>query len=174
MVSRTALAVITIAGGALAIKLISDADRAEAEGSGGIVVPFNFDFDSFLPESSPTPTVPPPATGGGVPTPSDVGPAYARAPGFVQAVIRASFERKDYEAMAAIAECESSFVPTAWNQNGEDSRGHWQINIGPGANTDMRHRDLFDPFQNGEAARIILDRQGYRAWFHCSKRNGLI
>ena len=162
--------VLTIAGGALVLKLITDAERAAVEQRGDtVVIPLPWGNPE---DPTPTPTPAPPS--GGVPDPSTVGAKYARAPGFVQAVIREHFDRDQWDNAAGVAECESSFVPTAHNTNGEDSRGLWQINIGPGANTDMASWDLFDPFVNGRAAAIILKRQGWRAWFHCARRNGLI
>jgi len=61
----------------------------------------------------------------------------------------------------------------AHNTAGEDSRGLWQINIGPGANTDLAHMNLFDPVQNAEAAVIVWKRQGWRAWYNCAKLKGV-
>jgi len=46
----------------------------------------------------------------------------------------------------------------------EYSGGIWQINTGPGGNTDLAGYDLSDPEQNAKAARIVRDRQGPRAW----------
>lgn len=66
--------------------------------------------------------------------------------------------------MTAIAMAESGGNPAAHNNRGEDSRGLAQINIGPGANTDLAGFDLFDPAQNAKAARIVYDRQGPGAW----------
>ena len=65
----------------------------------------------------------------------------------------------------AIALAESGGHIEAWNRSGEDSRGLWQINVGPGANTDMAAWDLFDPDVNARAARVIHDRNsGWCPW----------
>lgn len=68
------------------------------------------------------------------------------------------------QIMAAIALGESGGNTAAHNTKGEDSRGLWQINIGPGANTDLAGMDLFDPMVNARAAKIVLNRQGLNAW----------
>jgi hypothetical protein len=67
-------------------------------------------------------------------------------------------------AQAATVMGESGGNPSTHNNQGEDSRGLNQINIGPGANTDLAGYDLFDPDQNFQAARIVYDRQGPNAW----------
>jgi len=102
-----------------------------------------------------------------------VGVSFDRAPGLAQELIREHFPRGAWENMARLGECESNWIPSAHNPNGEDSRGFWQINIGPGANTDMADRDLWDPVENAEAAAIIWRRQGYRAWLNCAKLKGV-
>lgn len=66
--------------------------------------------------------------------------------------------------MTAIAMAESGGNTAAHNNKGEDSRGLGQVNIGPGANTDLANLDLFDPAQNAKAMRIVYDRQGPGAW----------
>ena len=66
--------------------------------------------------------------------------------------------------MTAIAMAESGGNTAAHNNKGEDSRGLGQVNIGPGANTDLAGFDLFDPSQNAKAMRIVYDRQGPGAW----------
>ena len=66
--------------------------------------------------------------------------------------------------MTAIAMAESGGNPAAHNNRGEDSRGLGQINIGPGANTDLAGYNLFDPAENAKAMRIVYDRQGPGAW----------
>ena len=100
--------------------------------------------------------------------------AYSRAPGYVQQAIRHYFPESEWGNAAAIAECESGFNPNAHNTIGEDSRGLFQINVGPGANTDLAGFRLFDPFQNARAARIVWNRQGWRGWLNCARRQGLV
>jgi len=49
----------------------------------------------------------------------------------------------------------------AWNCTGEDSRGLWQINVAPGANSDLLALgNLFNSEVNARAARIVHDRNG--------------
>ena len=102
-----------------------------------------------------------------------VGRHFDRAPGLAQELIRMHFPRASWERMASIGECESNWHPRAHNTSGEDSRGWFQINIGPGANTDMAGLDLFDPVVNVEQASIIWKRQGYDAWRNCSRLKGI-
>lgn len=123
----------------------------------------------------PADPLPPPAPAGPQPEVrfEPVGISFDRAPGLAQELIREHFPRGAWENMARLGECESNWVATAHNQNGEDSRGWWQINIGPGANTDMARLNLWDPIQNAEAAAAIWKRQGYRAWLNCAKLKGV-
>ena len=108
--------------------------------------------------------------------PSEVGITFANAPGFVQMAIRESgWPEEEWENAAKIAKCESSFIPSAHNPRGEDSRGLWQINLRAwGADPFISQLDLWDPFDNAKAAHYVWVRQGYRAWYHCGRRAGLV
>lgn len=87
------------------------------------------------------------------------------APGYLRLIIEQEWPQGTWERAAAIAGGESSFNPAAHNTAGEDSRGLWQINVVPQANIDLLALgDLFDPRTNAKAARIVWERQGWRAW----------
>jgi hypothetical protein len=66
--------------------------------------------------------------------------------------------------MAAIALAESGGNPTIQNQQGYDVWGLWQINIGPGANTEYTQAAMVTPMANARAAVAILNSQGLTAW----------
>lgn len=102
-----------------------------------------------------------------------VGVAFDRAPGLAQELIRETWPRAAWEHAALIGECESNWNPSAHNTAGEDSRGWFQINIGPGANTDLADLNLFDPVENVQAALIVWKRQGWRAWLNCARVKGV-
>lgn len=103
-----------------------------------------------------------------------IGPRFDATPGFVQAVIRRHFPEAAWEHAAAIVECESGFRPEAHNTAGEDSRGLFQINVVPAANIDLLPLgDLFNPDINAQAARIVWQRQGWRAWLNCARIQGV-
>lgn len=96
------------------------------------------------------------------------------APGYLRLIIEQEWPQGTWERAAAIAGGESSFYPGANNTAGEDSRGLWQINVGPGANTDLLALgDLYDPRTNAKAARIVWERQGWRAWQNVANALGI-
>lgn len=75
----------------------------------------------------------------------------------------------------AIINFESHGDPSSHNTKGEDSRGLMQINVGPGANTDLSGLNLFDPETNIKAAaQTILPRQGWGAWSTLSEAKSLL
>lgn len=105
---------------------------------------------------------------------TEYGPAMMRAPGYLRLLIANTFPRDAWEHAATIAYGESGFDPSAHNTNGEDSRGLWQINVGPGANSDlMVLGDLFDPAVNVQAAYVVWNRQGWRAWQNVANSLGV-
>lgn len=55
----------------------------------------------------------------------------------------------------AVGKAESGGDPKAHNTRGEDSRGLMQINVGPGANTQFRGENLFDPKTNLRIAKKV-------------------
>jgi hypothetical protein len=73
-----------------------------------------------------------------------------------------------------VAELESGWNTGAHNTDGEDSRGLWQINVGPGAHPDLRKDNLFDPQVNAWYAAVIWRASGWFAWYNSAKKLGLI
>jgi hypothetical protein len=96
------------------------------------------------------------------------GPQGLRGDGIgttVKAARAAGFTGQDLVTMVAIAGAESGYNARINAAGPEDSRGLWQINVGPGANTDMlKLGNLYDPFVNAKAMRLIRARQGLSAW----------
>lgn len=82
----------------------------------------------------------------------------------LDAAIKAGFSPSEAVTMLAIALAESSGYADAHNPRNEDSRGLWQINVDPNANDDLIGMDLYDPYENAKAAKIIYDRQSISAW----------
>jgi hypothetical protein len=101
----------------------------------------------------------------------------AGVPGFANGGLvgaaRKYFKGGTLKTMLAIALAESGGRLRAWNRKGEDSRGPWQINVGPGANTDLAGMPLFTYPGNAKADRIVLNRQGFDAWTMYSNRTYL-
>ena len=97
-----------------------------------------------------------------------VSAAQGMVPGFANGGLvgaaRKYFKGNTLKTMLAIALAESGGRLRAWNRKGEDSRGPWQINVGPGANPDLAGMPLFTYAGNAKAARIVLNRQGFNAW----------
>jgi Lysozyme like domain/Peptidase M15 len=65
---------------------------------------------------------------------------------------RAGFKGQALQTAVAVAMAESSGNRMSHATHGEDSRGLWQINVGPGANTQYANRELYDPKTNAEIA----------------------
>jgi hypothetical protein len=108
-----------------------------------------------------------PTTGGG-------GPTFAAAPGYVQEAIRRHWPADLWEEAAMIARCESGWRADAHNPRGEDSRGLFQINVGPGAHPELAAVDLYDPDVNARHAYQIYKAAGsWRPWWNCAGMLGL-
>lgn len=84
----------------------------------------------------------------------------------------AGFDDSQATIMAGIALAESQGNPNAHNPKPpDDSYGLWQINM-IGKNGPERrawfgisnNKQLFDPKTNARAAKIIYDKQGFKAW----------
>jgi len=80
----------------------------------------------------------------------------------LDALIQAGFNESEATTMLAVALAESGGDTNARNQDGEDSRGLFQIHVG--ANTDLRGMNLYDPYEGAKAAKIVYDRQTISAW----------
>jgi hypothetical protein len=117
--------------------------------------------------------------GGGTPLPPPIdttaGPTFARAPGYVQTAISRHWPRHLWEAAARITECESGWRTDAHNPRGEDSRGLFQINVGPGAHPHLANENLYDPDVNAMYAfQIYQGRDSWQPWYNCAKMLGLL
>lgn len=73
-----------------------------------------------------------------------------------------------------VCRLESGFNTAAWNTDGEDSRGLWQINVARGAHPDLAVYNLMDPQINAWFAATIWRVSGWRAWYNSALRLGLI
>lgn len=87
-------------------------------------------------------------------------------------VLAAAVGMKDPKTMAAIAMAESNGNTNAHNATPpDDSYGLWQINMlgemGPARRRQFgisKNTDLYNPFVNARAAKMIQDSQGLKAW----------
>jgi len=73
-----------------------------------------------------------------------------------------------------VAELESGWRTAAWNRQGEDSRGLWQINVDYAAHPDLAGVNLFDPQVCAYYAHAIWLKDGWRAWHNAADRLGLL
>lgn len=69
---------------------------------------------------------------------------------------------------------ESGYATHAWNNQGENSRGLWQINVGTGAHPELAGVNLWDPQVNAFYAARIWRDSGWGAWWNSARRLGLI
>lgn len=73
-----------------------------------------------------------------------------------------------------VANLESGWRTGAWNADGEDSRGLWQINVVDAAHPEMAKWNLFDPQINAYfAGRIYAAAGNWRDWLNSAIRLGL-
>jgi len=84
------------------------------------------------------------------------------------------FPLEEVDNAVDVCRLESGYNTAAWNNDGEDSRGLWQINVGPGAHPDLKKDNLFDPQVNGFYAGLIFRNSGWRAWYNSAVKLGLI
>jgi len=73
-----------------------------------------------------------------------------------------------------VAQLESRWRTDAHNTDGEDSRGLWQVNVGPGAHPELAAWNLFDGQVNAYFAAEIWRESGWAAWYYSAKALGLI
>lgn len=73
-----------------------------------------------------------------------------------------------------VARLESGYNTGAWNNEGEDSRGIWQINVVDAAHPDLASSNLFDPQVCAYYAARIWADSGWAAWYHSAQALGLI
>jgi hypothetical protein len=83
-----------------------------------------------------------------------------------QSVLRqAGFPESEIVDMGAIGKAESSLCPTAYNPNGENSIGVWQINMNAHGTRFGTREQLFDPLTNARAALAVYkEAHGKRPW----------
>lgn len=78
------------------------------------------------------------------------------------------FPWPEIERAVAVAELESDFNTSAWDQSGEDSRGLWQINVK--AWPQWANWNLFDPTVNAYCAYQVFTKQGWAAWLNSARK----
>lgn len=80
----------------------------------------------------------------------------------------------EVENAVNVAFLESRFQTAAWNNQGEDSRGLWQINVAAGAHPDLKRDNLFDPQVNAYYAALIWRHAAWTAWYNSAKQLNLL
>jgi hypothetical protein len=91
----------------------------------------------------------------------------------VRAVASCYFPADQVENAVNVARLESGNWTGAWNLQGEDSRGLWQVNVGKGAHPELARWNLFDPTVCGYFAGQIWRSSGWRAWYNSASALGL-
>jgi len=84
------------------------------------------------------------------------------------------FPLEEIDHAVDVAKLESGWNTGAWNTEGEDSRGLWQINVAPGAHPQLSESNLFDPQVNAYYAARIWQTSGWRAWYNSALALGLL
>lgn len=84
------------------------------------------------------------------------------------------FPLEEVDHAVDVAQIESAWNTAAWNSTGEDSRGLWQLNVGPAAHPDLAVWNLFDPMLNAYWAAVIWRASGWRAWYNSARILGLL
>ena len=87
-------------------------------------------------------------------------PASYISDAYAADIVRRRFSVNQDIALA-IAMAESGLNVNAHNDRGEDSRGIWQINVGPGANEQYADWNLYDPEINAQAAYEVSSSGTY-------------
>lgn len=92
----------------------------------------------------------------------------------VTALAMLYFPYPEVDNAVEVGYLESGWQTAAWNRNGEDSRGVWQINVDSRAHPELARFNLFDPQVNAYYAGLIWHSEGWQAWYNSAKRLGLI
>lgn len=92
----------------------------------------------------------------------------------IRALAALYFPVEQVDNAVNVCRLESGFWTGAHNTNGEDSRGLWQINVGPGAHPELATYNLFDPQVNAYFAADIWRASGWQAWYNSARQLGLI
>lgn len=126
------------------------------------------------PQGAPMPITPVAATGAGT---GYGGTVYTQSDiqTIADASYRAGFRGEALVMAVATAMAESGGVGFgAHNQNGEDSRGPWQINVVPAANPAYANLDLSDPYVAAQAAYSISSNgTSFQPWTVWHQSNGV-
>lgn len=73
-----------------------------------------------------------------------------------------------------VIDLESGGNPNAHNTAGEDSRGLFQLNVGPGAHTAWADKALYDPLTNARYALLLWQAaEDWRDWWEAAGILGL-
>jgi Lysozyme like domain len=83
------------------------------------------------------------------------------------------FPASEVDHALAVSQCESGWNTGAWATSGEDSRGLFQINVGPGAHPELAQYNLFDAQINAYFAGQIFKSSGWGPWT-CAHRLGIV
>ena len=81
-----------------------------------------------------------------------------------RAIVAAYFPANQVDNALAVIAAESGGKLTSHNTNGEDSRGLFQINVGPGAHPQLANLDLFDATTNIQQAAALFNSSGWGPW----------
>lgn len=92
---------------------------------------------------------------------------------FFSLATQAGFNSLEANNFLKIAQCESSLIPSAYSSSVvEESKGLLQINLK--AHPEYKGYDLFDPATNLRIAREIFENEGYKAWYNCAIKTGVL
>lgn len=91
-------------------------------------------------------------------------PTYPAEVERYRALVARYFPADQIDNALAVLMLESGGGPMAHNTNGEDSRGLFQINVGPGAHPSLASLNLFDPATNIEQAASLWQSSGWGIW----------
>jgi hypothetical protein len=81
----------------------------------------------------------------------------------IEAIIEANFDYEDWYSAKAIAWCESSYVPQAYNP-AYDTVGLFQISYIARVHYGLTYWDVDTPAENAFWANYIQDREGWGPW----------
>lgn len=82
----------------------------------------------------------------------------------VAALVSLYFPASAVEQALAVSYCESAWWTGAWNLDGEDSRGVFQLNVEPAAHPELREWNLGDPQINCYFAGQLFNNEGWAPW----------
>ena len=80
---------------------------------------------------------------------------------------------EEIEHAVQVAKLESGWLTASHNQQGEDSRGLWQVNVQ--AHPEYERLNLFDPQINAWCAyQIWIQARNWRPWLTAARKLGLL